>query len=226
MTIRDPRRIEADHGFIHDDQPGIVKERRGDDQPLFHPVGIGLDQVIGPVVEGKLDQEPLGLLSEDPVSDTVEIGDKPHEFHARQLLVEKGPVGNETDDPFGRLRIRRHGIPPIRDRPLRRPQNARHHPDRRGLSRAVRADETEDLPLRHREVQVVHRQEASVSFRQVRQLRSSRPSPGSPASTCRSIPTRSSCRSASPRTKRMWVTSAGICPRTASAVTQPPCSLR
>ena len=63
----DPRRIEPDHGFIHDDQPGIVQQGRGDHQPLFHPVGIGLDQVIRPVVEGKLDQQPLGLLPEVPI---------------------------------------------------------------------------------------------------------------------------------------------------------------
>ena len=221
----DPGRIETDHRFIDDDHPWLVQQGRGDDQPLFHPVGVGLDQVIGPVVEGKLDQEPLGLLTEEPVSEAVQVGDKPHELHAGQLLVKEGPVGNETDDPLGRLRIRGHRDPVDPDRPLRRPQHARHHPDRRRLSRPIGSDETEDLPLRHGEIQVVHRQGASILFSQVGQF--DHRSISRISSFKRPIsPTRSSWRSASPRTKRMWVTSAGICPRTASAVTQPPRSRR
>ena len=65
---------------------------------------------------------------------------------------------------------RRHGDPADQDRSLRRPQDTRHHADRRGFSGAVGSDETEDFPLFHVEVQMVYRQGVSVPFGQIPQF--------------------------------------------------------
>jgi len=221
----DSGRIETDHRFIDNDHPGFVQQRRGNDQPLFHAVGIGFDQVVGPVVQGKLDQQFLSPLAEQAIRKTVQVGHETQKLHARQLLVEKGPVRNEADEPLGRLRLRIHVDAGNPHRSRRRPQDARHHSDGCCFSGAVGPDKSKDLPLLHGETQPVHRERAPVPLGQVIQfdhLSISRTSnfsrPMSPA--------RSSWRSAPPRMKRMWVTSAGISPSTASAVTHPPRSLR
>ena len=221
----DSRRVETDHRLIDDDDAGLVKQGRGNNQPLLHAVGIGLDEMIRPVIEGKLDQELLGLLAVESVAEPVEIGDELHELHAGQLFVEEWPVGDETDDALGGLRFRGHRNAADSDGSFRRPEDACHHPDRCCFSGAVGTDETENLPLGDFEVQIVHRHGLAVQLGQMCQFDHRSISRISSFNLPIS-PTRSICRSASPRTKRMCVTSAGICPRTASAVTQPPRSFR
>ena len=57
--------------------------------------------------------------------------------------------------------------PPTVPPPERRPEQPREHPDRRRLSRAVRAEEAEDLPRAHLERDAIDRDEIAEAFREV-----------------------------------------------------------
>ncbi len=139
--------VQSHHGFVDYNHSWVVEERCRYDQPLFHAMGIGFDQLIRPIPEAELLQKFLGFFTKETILNAVQVCRKPQEFHSRQFLIQERPVWDESDLSFGLLRFLTHGNPIDDHRTFCGSKNSPHHPEGGGLSCTIGADETKDLPL-------------------------------------------------------------------------------
>src|SRR5258708_30534480 len=116
MVGLDPRGAR----LIKEDGPRPVKKSGAEDQPLLHAVGEALDELTLPRAE----LEEVQHLHEAPLHglrlEAVEAGVEAQELAGGELLVEEGPVGDESESPLCRLRLPGQVLP-VHDDPAAGP---------------------------------------------------------------------------------------------------------
>ena len=159
--------VKAHKGFVHEDKLRLVEPRGDDDQLLLHAVGIGRDglrQIAGQLKGVRVPADALapqsGIHAEN-VRDEVQILD------TRHVLVQVGIVRNVGNLPLAFQRLFPNGIAADVNFSRVELQNARHGFQRRGLARAVVADEAVNLTGTDVQVQVVHSLLFPVGFCQM-----------------------------------------------------------
>src|ERR1051326_40933 len=161
--------VEADHRLIDDDDLGAVHERARDDQVLTYPVAVALDQLVAPLLEIKECQQlPRAVLDGRPAL-IVQPRDEAKKFRARELFIDEGSIGNESELRLGRAWIRDDIDAPDLDMTARRTKDARNHAERRRFSGAVRPEEAEQLAPWHREIDLIDGGKTAVPFRERRE---------------------------------------------------------
>ena len=128
-------------------------------------MGVGFDQFISPIEEGKSLELPDRLFPEPVMVDTIHISGKAQKFHSGQLLVEVGPVRYKPDVPLGLHWIFANidSVPP-------NPSGCGLHDtaddlNRSGLASTVRSDKTENLALLDGQGQVIDSGKGNIFFR-------------------------------------------------------------
>ena len=160
-------RIESDHRLVHEHGLRPMQERRAHDEPLLHAVREALDQLVLPAAELEQVEHLAHALVQAVAVHAVEAGVKAQKFSRGQLFVDVGPVGNEAERRLRGFRMRREIVAVDDDAPGRRLQQAGNHPDRRGLSRAVRSEKAVNLSGIHVEIDAVDGRERAVLFPQI-----------------------------------------------------------
>ena len=152
-------RIHADHWLIDDQDLGIVQQRSGHDQALFHTVGVGLDQFVTPVGQAEEVERLVCTSLARFRGYLVEPTDKTEKLAASKLLVHKGPVRYEAANGFGRERGYGEVLPAQDYPPSRGLEQPHHHANGGRFPRAVRTQEAKDLTWGDVEAQVMHGEE-------------------------------------------------------------------
>src|SRR5207253_9972021 len=101
-----------------------------------------------------------------PPLDVVEIAGEFEELPGAELVVEGGGIGHVADQRLGLLRLDCDIDPGHPGAAAARSQQSDEHLDGGGLAGAVGAEEAEQLPGAHLQVQVFHRREAAVALGQ------------------------------------------------------------
>ena len=156
------RRVEPGRGLVEQQQLGITQERGGDPQPLAHAVRVTAHPVA--LAAGQLHRvqrlvDPLGRAA-------AVVGGQ----HLQVLAgVEVGVEGRGLDEaghPLERPHARHRVAPEEPHRPLGRPDEPEHHPQRRRLARAVGPEVAVDVPGLHGQVDPAHGGELPVALDQ------------------------------------------------------------
>jgi hypothetical protein len=148
--------IEPVHRLVEDHEAGSVQERGRDPHPLQHAARVApqspTPRVLGEVnaVQGVL-HPPRELRPHDAVQFAAEA----KKLSGRQIAIEARRVGQEAQGPAGRHATERKSQDLSRS--AGGSNEAEQDLDRRRLARAVRAEESEDLPFFHGEVQTLQR---------------------------------------------------------------------
>ena len=142
-----------------------MEERGGEHEPLTHPEGVALREVVSEFPEFE-----IADLRGDPFlgggfRHPEHVGDEPQELTARQLLVEARLVGDVAEVKMGGPRIPDEVVPGDLHGASRWPQQADEHLDRRRLPSAIGAEEGKQLPARNRQIEARHGELLAVRAR-------------------------------------------------------------
>src|SRR5579884_2082231 len=161
--VAHPRRVEAGRRLVQQEQPRRAQERGGDAEALPHPVRVAADAIVGAV--GEVD-ELEHLVDARAGAVAVEVGEQAQVAPARQVGVEPRPL-DEPGDAVERPRALDERVASVQlDAARRRPDQAEHHPQRRRLAGAVRAEEAVDVAGVDGQVDLVHGDEVAVALEQ------------------------------------------------------------
>ncbi len=151
-------RVDADRRLVEEDHGWVVEEPAGDVEPLPHAPRVALDTLLLAAVEpDQLEQlsdaRPLAVRI-----DAVQLGEVAQVVERREPLVEPAvaaeDIADALPDPPRILDDVASEHPRL---PRRGDQERDQHLDRRGLARAVRAEQAEELALLDREADAAHR---------------------------------------------------------------------
>ena len=129
-------------------------------------MAVALDQLVAPLLEIEQRKElPYPVLDLCPAL-IVQAGNEAQEFCARELLVDKRPIGNEAELRFRRARIGNDVDACDLDPSAGRAQDSGDHAKRRRLPRAVRPEEAEQFTARDGQIDAVDSGEGAVTLRE------------------------------------------------------------
>ena len=167
LTQLDPcARVEAGRRLVEQEHLRIVDQRVRQAEALLHPARQRLD--VGVALVGEVDE--LEQVADHPAprrrAEAVAAGEEVEVLPDLHVVVDPERVRHEPEDATYLVGVPGDG--PAGDLGLtgRRQQERREHPERRGLARAVRPDETEDLALGDVEVDAGHRDRPVVALDQ------------------------------------------------------------
>ena len=134
-----PRRIEAVRRLVEDQQVGVLEQRRGDAEPLLHPLRVRPEAVAGPLAETDLFEG-----RRDPLLRHAGVTGEHAQVVARREERVQGRGLDHRSDP--RQPLGRAGRGAEHDgAAARRPHEAEEHAQGRRLAGAVRPEEAVDL---------------------------------------------------------------------------------
>ena len=145
-------RVEAGEGLVQDQQARVCHQGGGQLHLLRHALRQLLDLAVGEGGQAEaVEQAPrraLGVVA----AHTLQPAEIDHGLQHRHLAVEAALLRQEADVAAAPLagRAAQH-----LDRPAGGPQDVERHAQRRGLARAIGAQETEDAALGDIEAQVI-----------------------------------------------------------------------
>ena len=162
--------IESDERFVHDDEFGLMDPGRDRGELLLHAVGVGrnrLPEIAGQIERVRVAADPLRALGR---SHAVHVGYEIQVFRTAHILVQVRIVRD-----IGELLLAGDGIgldrgPVDQDFSRVKAQDPGHGAQGRRFAGAVVPDETEDLPRRNVQTQVVDGFFGAVGFGQVRNI--------------------------------------------------------
>lgn len=160
----DGARVEADHGFVDDEDRWFVQHGRGEDDLLFHAVAIA----FGELVEVFADVEAADERSEVAVAaigfDAVHFGDEVEELAAGEFFVEEGLVGDVGELSFGCEAVDADFVAADADGAVVGLEQADDHFDGGGFACAVVTEECEEFSARDGEREPGHGEGLAVTF--------------------------------------------------------------
>src|SRR5256712_6756264 len=159
-------RIQAYGGLVEEENLRIVEQRRGQGDLLPHAPGVAGKEVIAPLPEVEELEQRVDAAIAKAALDVVEVAGELEELACAQLVIEGGRVRDVTDHCLGPLGFRRDVDAPHTGAAGSGPQEANQHLDGSRLPRAIGAEESEQLPGRDLQVQVLHRRQAPVALGQ------------------------------------------------------------
>src|SRR5262245_822826 len=149
-------RVEADRRLVEEQDGGVLEQRRRDLEPAQHPAGERASEPVEKRAElhrfdGLLDPRPP-LAPGDARRAAVEL----EVLVGRERAVDRDRLRDVADRLAHGEPVADHVVARDEGRPRSRLQQRRQHADRRGLARAVRAEQSERLAGRHVEADPGH----------------------------------------------------------------------
>ena len=155
-------RVEAGRGLVEQQDLGIVQQHPGDREPLLHAPAQAVDLAFGLVDEvGQVEH----VLHDGPSGGAVDAVAAREELQVltdEHVVVGAHEVRHVADDRPDQVVLVADGLAVDAGLAPAGLEQRRENLDRRGLARAVGADEAEALALLDGEVQVVQRHEVAV----------------------------------------------------------------
>ena len=146
-------------GLVQEQHRGPVEDGPGHHEPLGHPAGQRVDRGLGPLGQLELLQQLVGGLPGGPRADAEQPPVEVQVLPDGELPVERVLLRDDPAELLGQGRVG-GDVDAAQERP---PGGGHHaggqHPGRRGLARAVGAEQPEDLARPDIEVEVVDRGE-------------------------------------------------------------------
>ena len=156
--------IEADGGFVEDEQGRVMDERARKGGLLLHPVREGVDQIVGVAFEAKQAEQFSSAASSPVAVHAIQVGDKLQEFHRGQFFVQQRRVGDEAEQFFGLERLSLHVIPANFDLTTGGLEQADDDFECGRFPRPVGTEQAEDFPAGNGEVEVFDSVVGTVGF--------------------------------------------------------------
>ena len=156
--------IDADGRLVEQEDVGIVQQAGGQVQPALHAAAERPDAIAPPLgqlheIEGRADRT-----LQRRAGKAEKAAEKPEIGVRRQLVVERQLLRHRADAPFHGIGVtakRLTGDPDLAAIGL---QQTGNHRDRRRLARAVRSEQTEQLPALDPERHIVYGDERAEGF--------------------------------------------------------------
>jgi len=152
--------VKAEGRLVQKKDVRVVHQPPGDLQPPLHPPGVVLHQdvrLLGQVHQLQdLGDPRLAGLSIHPVHPAVKV----QVLAAGELAIDGGVLEDDSDGVSNRVPLPFYIISPDGGPSCRGPQHCGQHLDDGALSRAVGAEEAEELPLLDVQVDPVNGSEA------------------------------------------------------------------
>ena len=140
--------VDADRRLVEEHDLGVVEDAARDVQSLAHAARVALDALLLPALqpdelEHLVDAHALRL-----AGDAVQLGEVAEVVARREALVEAAVAAEDVADPLPHLARILHDVAAEHASvPARRQQERDQHLDRRRLTGAVRAEQSEQLTL-------------------------------------------------------------------------------
>ena len=142
--------VHAVGGLVEEQQIGVVHERLGQLDPLFHAGGIGFQVAVAGLAEPDVEEHlvrPLHRVGPGQPGQLAAEGHERHRVHARNVPVGLGHVANPRSNRQRRLR---HVQAEDGELPLGRRHEAEECADHRALARAVGTEQPDGAGREHR----------------------------------------------------------------------------
>nr|GEU28087.1 hypothetical protein [Tanacetum cinerariifolium] len=159
-------RIEAVDRFIENQHGRLVNQRAGQAQALLHAQRVVHGVVFARIVQTEFGQQARAARDCLGARKAVHFGDELQDLASAQVVVEHRGVGQVAYPAF---HFRRLGmtIETVDHHPSGAGhEDAHHHADGGGLAGAVGAEEAEQLPARHGQIERLDGVEAAIGFGQ------------------------------------------------------------
>jgi hypothetical protein len=147
--------VDPDGRLVEDEQTRLVEEADPDVQASFHPAGVGVGPLLGSVAQLDQVEDLVDARVELAAGQPLEPTEEAQVLAGRQVGVDRQVLGDQPDDRLGLGRTDVHRPPVDEDLAAVTPEEAADHRDRRGLARAVRAEQPVRLAGGDREAHAV-----------------------------------------------------------------------
>src|SRR5439155_9440992 len=157
-------RIEANRGLVEEEHLGVVEQGPRQRAILPHASRVARKEIVAPLPQVEELEQRLDAAIPKAGLDVVEVAGKLEELSSAQLVIEGRGVRDVADLCLGPLRLRRDVDschPGAAGGGAKQPNQ---HFDGGRLPRADWAEESEKLPGRDFQVQVLHRRQAAVAL--------------------------------------------------------------
>ena len=158
--------VQARRRLVEHQHGGIVQHRARDRQPLALAGRQRLAAAIEEPAQLQRARERRDARRRRVAVEAVQAREVPQQLAPGQARVEAGRVGEKAEALPHRQRLARDVEPGDLHPPARRQQDARQDPQRRGLARAVGAEQPVDLAGRDRERQLGDRRGGAEALRE------------------------------------------------------------
>jgi len=160
-------RIDAHGGLVHKEQARLVQQPHPDVDAALHPAGIGLDALLGPVLETDLLEHLVDARGKRFAGKSVHISPEIEVLQRCKVLVERQFLRDDSDAVLDRHGLARDGMPADGGVAAGRGEEGGEYGDGGGLARAVGSEQAEDLALLDVKGNAFDRGEIGVFFYKV-----------------------------------------------------------
>ena len=140
--------IHPHHGFVDDENPRFVYQRRANDESLLHAVRVTLHQLVFPPNQLEALQQFKDAPFKTDGIDTMKLADEFQEFEPAEFLINERTVRDETGDRFGLFRLPFHVVAAQENLAGCGLEDSHHDTNGRRLTRAIGSEKAKDLALR------------------------------------------------------------------------------
>ncbi len=163
-NLEDLVRIQSAGRLVEDENIGVVDDGLREAGALPIAFGEVIDRPIGHLLEAALLNRPVDVLGTLAGGDTAGLRDELQVLHHVELGVERRALGEVPDIALHGYGVGVDIVPVDGGRARSREVVAGQYPKNGGLSRAVRPEEPEYLPLIHLEAHAPYRLYVSVAL--------------------------------------------------------------
>ena len=150
-------RVEPGGRLVEEQQLGSTDERPGEVEAPSHAARVGLRDPVTGALQAELLEQLVRAAPCLGARELVQASEHPEVLAAREVLVDRGVLTGEPDQPPHLVRLSANVEPADARRAGVGVEQRREDPHRRRLARAVRAEQSEDGSLAHLEIDAVER---------------------------------------------------------------------
>ena len=140
-------RVETGRRLVEDEQPRPPDQGAGEVQPPPHPARVGLDDPVAGIDQLELLEQLVGALLRLGRGQLVQPAEQPEVLAAGQVLVDRGVLARQADDPPDRVRLADDVEAGDRGSAGIGLEEGRQDPDGGRLAGAVRPEQAQDGAL-------------------------------------------------------------------------------
>ena len=166
QKLRGRVRIEAGGRLVEDRDRDVLHQDFGKAEPLAHAARERADPLDADIAETDAVERGDDPLVADARLDADQGRGVAQVVERRHVVVEADGIGQIADQALDLKRLARRIVAEHADAAAGHIGQAEHHQDGRGLARAVRPEQAEDLAASDRERNVVHGGDAAIALGQ------------------------------------------------------------